>query len=313
MLGGLGYFMQRRTDTEARPVSSAEAMMRSGQQDGQDLRMQATASASDLEQLWVTHWRDRDPALRERLILQYAPLVKFVVGRLAASMPGLLSGEDIVSYGTIGLIQSVDRYNPTIGVKFETYAIRRIRGSILDSIRSLQAHSRNASRRARDLDHAYDELIHLHGRMPSTREVADHLGMTAEELGHAFQGARLSVISLNAASGPDADEGDLASPIGQIADEGTPDVAEQVERRHTYTALVAALRQLSERDRLVINLYYHEDLTLKEIGDVLGVSTSRVSQLHTAAVFKLRATLRVNVPREAPARAWVGAAGRASA
>ena len=263
---------------------------------------QATAQAHETEQLWVRHCRDRDPVLRERLIVQYAPLVKYVMGRMAVSMPGLLSNEDIISYGTIGLIQSVDRYDPAIGVKFETYAIRRIKGSILDAIRSLQALSRDASRRARDLDHAYDELIHTMGRMPTNREVADHLGMSGEEFSHALQDASLSVVSLNNASGPDSGEGERPSLIDQIADEDTPDVATQVERKQLYKALVQALQQLSERDRLVINLYYYEDLTLKEISEVLGVSTSRVSQLHAAAVFKLRAALRINVPQETSGR-----------
>ena len=264
--------------------------------------MQATASASEIEQLWVRHCRDRDPALRERLIVQYAPLVKYVMGRMAVSMPGLLSNEDIISYGTIGLIQSVDRYDPAIGVKFETYAIRRIRGSILDAIRSLQALSRDASRRARDLDHAYDELIHSLGRMPTNREVADHLGMSGEEFSHALADASMSVVSLNSATGPDTGEGERPSLIDQIADEDAPDVSTQVERQQLYKALVQALQQLSERDRLVINLYYYEDLTLREISEVLGVSTSRVSQLHAAAVFKLRAALRINVPRATSGR-----------
>jgi len=269
---------------------------------------QAATQATEIEGLWTRHCRDREPALRERLIVQYAPLVKYVVGRMAVSMPGLLSNEDIVSYGTIGLIQSVDRYDPSVGVKFETYAIRRIKGSILDAIRSLQALSRDASRRARDLDRAYDELIHQHGRMPSNREVAEHLGMSSEEFSHALQDATLSVVSLNNASGPDAGEGERPSLIDQIADEDAPDVSDQVERRQLYEALVKALQQLAERDRLVINLYYYEDLTLKEISDVLGVSTSRVSQLHAAAVFKLRAALRVTVTKAAPARTATRAA-----
>ena len=264
---------------------------------------EAPTRATEIDALWARHCRDRDPALRECLIVQYAPLVKYVVGRMAVSMPGLLDNEDIVGYGTIGLIQSVDRYDPSVGVKFETYAIRRIKGSIIDAIRSLQALSRDASRRARDLDHAYDELVHRLGRMPSNREVADHLGMSGEEFSHALQDATMSVVSLNNASGPDAGEGERPSLIDQIRDEDTPDVSDQVERRQLYQALVKALQQLSERDRLVINLYYYEGLTLKEISDVLGVSTSRVSQLHAAAIFKLRAALRVTVAKAAPARA----------
>src|SRR5919199_5379544 len=122
--------------------------------------------ASDLDGLWARLYATRDPALRERMIVQYAPLVKYVVGRMAVSMPGVLGSEDIISYGTIGLIQAVDRYDPSVGVKFETYAIRRIKGSILDAIRSLHQHSRDVNRRAREIEQAYDALIQRHGRMP---------------------------------------------------------------------------------------------------------------------------------------------------
>jgi len=209
-------------------------------------------------------------------------------------MPGVLSAEDIISYGTIGLIQAVDRYDPSVGVKFETYAIRRVKGAIIDAIRSLQQLSRDASRRARDLDHAYDALTQELGRLPTNREVATHLGMNAEEFGQALLDSSMSVVSLNNPVGGEG-EGERPSLLEQIADEDTPAVDAQVERQHLYQALVMAIQNLSERDRLVVNLYYYEELTLKEISEVLGVSTSRVSQLHAAAVFKLRAALRANI------------------
>ena len=251
--------------------------------------------ATELEALWARLCATRDPALREKMIVQYAPLVKYVVGRMAVSMPGVLSSEDIISYGTIGLIQAVDRYDPSVGVKFETYAIRRIKGAIIDAIRSLQQLSRDATRRARDLDHAYDDLTQQLGRLPTNREVANHLGMNAEEFGQALLDSSMSVVSLNNPVGDSGGEGDRPSLLEQIADEDTPGVDAQVERQHLYNALVQAIQNLSERDRLVVNLYYYEELTLKEISEVLGVSTSRVSQLHAAAVFKLRAALRANI------------------
>ncbi len=256
----------------------------------------------DLEDLWARFCASRDAALRDRMIVQYAPLVKYVVGRMAVSMPGVLGSEDIISYGTIGLIQAVDQYDPSVGVKFETYAIRRIKGAILDAIRSLQQLSRDASKRARDVDHAYDELVQTLGRAPSNKEVAGHLGISAEELNQAMLDASLSVISLNNPLGGDSGgEGDRPSLLEQITDEDAPAVADQVERQHLYTALVQAIQNLSERDKLVVNLYYYEELTLKEISEVLGVSTSRVSQLHAAAVFKLRAALRANMAQPVPA------------
>jgi RNA polymerase sigma factor for flagellar operon FliA len=235
------------------------------------------------------------------MIVQYAPLVKYVVGRMAVSMPGVLSSEDIISYGTIGLIQAVDRYDPSVGVKFETYAIRRIKGAIIDAIRSLQQLSRDASRRARDLDQAYDHLTQTLGRLPTNREVGEHLGLNAEELGQALLDSSLSVVSLNNPMGDASGDGERPSLLEQIADEDTPGVDAQVEKRHLMQAMVQAIQDLSERDRLVVNLYYYEELTLKEISEVLGVSTSRVSQLHAAAVFKLRAALRANISQPAAA------------
>ncbi len=255
--------------------------------------------ATDIDGLWTRLCATRDPALRDQLIVQYAPLVKYVVGRMAVSMPGVLNSEDIISYGTIGLIQAVDRYDPSVGVKFETYAIRRIKGAIIDAIRSLQQLSRDASRRARDLDHAFDALTQQFGRVPTNREVAAHLGMNAEEFGQALMDASTSVVSLN---NPTSDgDGDRPSLMEQIADDDAPGVDAQVERQHLYAALVQAIQDLSERDRLVINLYYYEELTLKEISEVLSVSTSRVSQLHAAAVFKLRAALRAHMPQQVAA------------
>ena len=256
---------------------------------------------TELEALWVRLCATRDPVLREKMIVQYAPLVKYVVGRMTVSMPGVLSAEDIISYGTIGLIQAVDRYDPSVGVKFETYAIRRVKGAIIDAIRSLQQLSRDASRRARDLDHAYDDLTQSLGRLPTNREVANHLGMNAEEFGQALLDSSMSVVSLNNPVGDASGDGDRPSLLEQIADEDTPGVDAQVERQHLYKALVQAIQNLSERDRLVVNLYYYEELTLKEISEVLGVSTSRVSQLHAAAVFKLRAALRANIAQPVPA------------
>ncbi|MBX5492594.1 MAG: FliA/WhiG family RNA polymerase sigma factor [Chloroflexi bacterium] len=245
--------------------------------------------AAQIEQRWEQYVRHHDPAVRDQLILQYAPLVKYVVGRMVVSLPGLLNNEDILSYGTIGLIQAVDRFDPRQGVKFETYAIRRIRGAILDAIRSLHPVSRDANRRAREIEHAYDDLVQRLGRLPSDEEVSEHLGLTVEELQQRVADATATILSLDS---PLGEEDEHLTLLDQLADDSLPGVAEQVERDDLYRHLVAAIRALSERDRLVITLYYYEELTLKEISEVLGVSTSRVSQLHAAAVMKLRAALR---------------------
>jgi RNA polymerase sigma factor for flagellar operon FliA len=245
--------------------------------------------AASTEQRWELYARHHDPALRDQLILQYAPLVKYVVGRMVVSLPGLLSNEDILSYGTIGLIQAVDRYDPSQGVKFETYAIRRIRGAILDAIRSLHPISRDANRRAREIEHAYDALVQQLGRLPTDEEVSAHLGLSVDELQQRLADASATILSLDS---PIGDDDEHLTLLDQLADDSELGVAEQVERDDLYRHLVAAIRCLPERDRLLITLYYYEELTLKEISEVLGVSTSRVSQLHAAAVLKLRAALR---------------------
>lgn len=256
----------------------------------------------EVEQPWTEFRNNRNPALRDRLILQYAPLVKYVVGRMAVSLPGLLSGEDILSYGTIGLIQAVDRFDPTVGVKFETYAIRRIRGSIIDAIRSLHPLSRDANRRARDIEHTYDLLTQRLGRSPSDEEVAAELGLSVGEFHTTLGDVTATIVSLDTPQG-DAGDGERISLLDHLRDESLPEVGNDVEQRELYASLVEAIKRLSERDRLVISLYYYEELTLKEIAEVLSVSTSRVSQIHGATVMKLRSMLRAgrSIDDEEPA------------
>ena len=247
--------------------------------------------AAEIQTRWDDYLTSRDRALRDQLIMQYAPLVKYVVGRMVVSLPGLINNEDILSYGTIGLIQAVDRFDPGQGVKFETYAIRRIRGSIIDAIRSLHPLSRDTNRHAREIERAYDELIAALGRMPEDEEVASHLELSLEDFRTRLRDASTTIVSLDTPLGDGGDE-ERTSLVDQIADEGEAGVADQVERADLRKRLVKAIENLSERDRTLINLYYYEELTLKEISEVLGVSTSRVSQLHAAAVFKLRTALR---------------------
>jgi RNA polymerase sigma factor FliA len=247
--------------------------------------------AVDIQHRWQDYLTNRDRDVRDQLIMQYAPLVKYVAGRMVVSLPGLINNEDILSYGTIGLIQAVDRFDPAQGVKFETYAIRRIRGSIIDAIRSLHPLSRDTNRRAREIEQAYDELTHSLDRTPEESEVAEHLGLTMAEFRTQLMETGTTIVSLDTPLGDVGDE-ERTSLVDQIADEDEVDVSDQVERADLRGRLVKAIERLPERDRTLISLYYYEELTLKEISEVLGVSTSRVSQLHAAAVFKLRSALR---------------------
>jgi RNA polymerase sigma factor for flagellar operon FliA len=249
--------------------------------------------ATDVRDRWQEFLVTRDPALRDQLIMQYAPLVKYVIGRMSISLPGGVGSEDLLSYGTIGLVQAVDRFDPGVGVKFETYAFRRIRGSIVDAIRSLQPLSRDAYRRIREIEDAYDVLAQRLGRAPEEQEVADQLGWDVEAVRTAQLEGSITFTSIDTSHADDGDERAEYNPIlFQIVDSDSGDVSNLVERRELLNALTRALQELPERDRLVISLYYYEELTLKEISEVLGISTSRVSQLHAGAVFRLRGLLR---------------------
>lgn len=248
----------------------------------------------DIQNRWQDYLTNRDHEVRDQLIIQYAPLVKYVAGRMVVSLPGLINNEDILSYGTIGLIQAVDRFDPAQGVKFETYAIRRIRGSIIDAIRSLHPLSRDTNRRAREIERAYDALIHELGRTPDDREVAEHLGLNLDEFRMQLMESSTTIVSLDTPLGDMGDE-ERSSLIDQIVDEDEAGVSDQVERADLRRRLVKAIQNLAGRDRTLISLYYYEELTLKGISEVLGVSTSRVSQLHAAAVFKLRSALRATM------------------
>lgn len=241
--------------------------------------------------LWV-NLRNGDQGARDRLILQYAPLVKYVIGRMAISLPAAMDSDDVLSAGTIGLMHAVDRFDPDQGVRFETYALQRIRGAIIDTIRSLSPLSRGAGRRAKQLEEAAARLAQQLGRVPSQEELATDLGIDLHELSRMMQEAAHVIVYLDHSNSfPDEDGetqslGDVLGDPQQLAVEAVAEENEQVDR------LAAAIDQLPERDRLTLSLYYQEELTLKEISYVLGVSESRVSQIHTAAVIKLRALLR---------------------
>jgi RNA polymerase sigma factor for flagellar operon FliA len=257
-------------------------------------------TAPAIQERWQQFVSGRDLQTRAELIAQYAPLVKYVIGRMAISLPSILSHEDVLSYGSMGLVQAVDRYDPSVGVKFETYAIRRIRGSILDAIRSMQPLSREVYRQAHEIEVAYEVLMQQLGRMPTEIEVADHLEWTLDELRSAQVEASRSFVSLEGSQSESADDGaDRAPLFAQLPDQSGPDVPEIVARKELYRALVGAIEQLSDRERLVITLYYYEELTLREIAEVLSISTTRVSQIHAAALFKLKGGLKM-AREEAP-------------
>src|SRR5918912_2111355 len=240
---------------------------------------------------WV-RLRAGDRAARDELVVKYAPLVKYVIGRMVSSLRAAMDSDDVLSAGTVGLLDAIDRFDPDQGVRFETYALQRIRGAIIDTIRSLSPLSRGAGRRARMLDETTAMLAQRLGRAPTQEELARELGVDLAELGRMLLESAHVIISLDGAGSGGDDEGDVQSLRDLLHDPDEAGTDEVVEENELVERLSSAIDSLPPRDRLVLNLYYHEELTLKEISRVIEVSESRVSQIHTAAVMKLRALLR---------------------
>jgi RNA polymerase sigma factor for flagellar operon FliA len=259
--------------------------------------MPATVVQVELnEAMWQSYVAKREPEMRERIIVQYAPLVKYVVGRLALNLPTVIDSDDVISYGTIGLIDAVERFDPSRGIKFETYAIARIRGAIIDALRQLDQIPRTARQRAREIEAAMVELEEKLKRPPTDEEVAKHLNMDVEKYREACVRTNVTSTSLDALLSTDDEDGGGGRAYA-FEDRDSPDPAAATERREAEQALVMAVKKLPERERLVLSLYYYEELTMKEISRVMEISESRVCQLHAQAVLRLRATMRP--PQEA--------------
>ena len=241
-------------------------------------------------ELWEAFWDGRTAEARERLILQYVPLVKYVVGRLAISLPHFLTSEDMISYGVVGLIDAVERYESGRNVKFSTYAIARIRGAIIDELRSLDWMPRQVRRQAREIEQAMSRLDQELGRPATERELAGSMGLTVHKLQQALFDSSASTISLNRMV--DADGSDRTSQVmPEVADEKAIDPLGYSEKMELSQQLAQAIGQLTPREQQVLSLYYVEELNLREIGQVLEVSESRVCQLHTKAILRLRGSL----------------------
>ena len=243
------------------------------------------------DQLWQVYDTTGEAGLREQLILEYAPLVRHVVGRMAVASSSLLTSEDLLGFGTMGLIDAVDRFDPTRGVKFETYAVQRIRGTIIDAFRKLDIVPRSARRRAREIEGAHAHLQQELGREPEDNEIANYMGLSRNDLDRAMHDVSCAILSMERPlSSLDGD--DSLTLADTIEDASIPTAQSEIERQEEHEALARALRSLNERDRLVVSLYYYEELTLREISEVLGVTESRVCQLHARAISRLRASLR---------------------
>lgn len=241
-----------------------------------------------IEETWVEFVATKHAKLRDELIVHYAPLVRFVVSRLGIPPTSMLEAEDLVSYGTIGLINAVDRYDPERGVRFEAFATARIRGAVIDQLRVLNWLPRSAVSRVKQVETALATLEQRLGRPAKEDEAAKELGVTSEKYRQMLVEAGLSVLSLDAPLSMFAQDDELMTLSDLLEDSATLSPADATEKKELLTMLGSAIDRLPERERILLSLYYIEELTMKEISKVMDVSESRVCQLHTQALVRLR-------------------------
>jgi len=252
----------------------------------------AVATENELERLWQSYTSRRDGRSREQLMLHYLSLVKQVAGRLKLGLPGSVEFNDLVGAGLMGLINSIDNFNPRQGFKFETYAVPRIRGAILDGLRDVDWLPRSYRQKSRRLDKVMAKLIGELGRVPHDHEVARELGLDEDEYQKFMdQVGAASMVSLDVSitTGEDGETGTLHEVI---SDKSRPDPLSQLEETDARDVTIKLIGELSEQERAVVALYYYEELTFREIGGLLGISESRVCQIHTRVISVLRARLR---------------------
>ena len=251
----------------------------------------------DVNVLWAKYQRNADPTTREALILNYSPLVKYVASRVATGLPHNVEQADLVSYGMFGLIDAIDKFEPERGFKFETYAITRIRGAIVDELRSIDWVPRSVRAKVRSVEKAFAKLEARMGRAPTDEEVADELGWTESQFQTVL--SQISVVGMAALDEMltvGGERGESMTLGDTLADRGSGPVG-TFEATEVRQLLSQAINGMPEREKVVLTLYYYESLTLNEIGRVLGVTESRVCQIHTKAMIQLRSRL-VGLERE---------------
>ncbi len=243
------------------------------------------------EELWALYKKNQDPKIRDAFVRQYAPLVKYVAGKVAMGMPHNVEFDDLVGFGVFGLMDAITKFDPEKHVKFKTYAVTRIRGAIFDELRSIDWVPRSVRQKAREIEDTVQELEASLGRSASDQEIAAEMGMNIDEYHKAMvKISGTSIMSLNDVWYT-GDENDKVSIVDSIESPHSlnPDII--VEKDEIKKVIVEAINELPEKEKKVLVLYYYEDLTLKEIGKVLEVTESRISQLHTKAIMRLRAKL----------------------
>lgn len=248
-------------------------------------------SEEELTALWESYFKDKNnKQIRDALIVQYIYLIRYVVGRIKVTFPSTISVEDIAGYGVEGLINAIERFSIQRNTRFETYALIRIRGAILDRIRSEDFLPRSVRRKIKEIKVAQEHLKQEIGRMPTTTEVANYLGMDVEKVNQILSEDTV-MTSIYDRKGANDDSVEI---IDTIQDTNKLNPQENMEEKNVKQELERALQRLPERERIIMVLYYQENMTLKEIGSTINMSESRVCQLHAQAIMKLKNILSGN-------------------
>ena len=244
----------------------------------------------DEKQLWIEYKRSGNLKIREQLVVKYIPLVKYVVGKMITNLPKSVEYDDLVEYGIIGLLDAVEKFDLNKEITFKTYAVTRVRGSIYDELRSQDWVPRSVRKMVKDVEKAYIELERNLMRVPTEEEVASFLDVPIKKLEEIY--AKADLGNMSSLDDIVYDGNDSSTTVANVVeDKKVISPQTNLEREELRKALIERLDELNESERLVITLYYYEKLTLKEIGKVLEISESRVSQIHSKAIIKLRSKL----------------------
>ena len=255
--------------------------------------LETNVKAIELQELWKRYKATDDERARERLVVAYSPLVKYVAGRMGSGLPAHVEEADLISYGLGGLISAIQRFDLSREIKFETYAITRIRGAIIDELRTLDWVPRSVRARARQFERTNTLLEARLQRAPTDEEMATELEISVDEFQEQLvQISNSTIVALDELWNVSDSSGDQVSLLDTLPDRGAPDPQQLVDESELRDRIADAIAALPEREKLVIALYYYESLTLREVGEVLGVTESRVSQLHTKAVLRLKSRLQ---------------------
>jgi RNA polymerase sigma factor for flagellar operon FliA len=258
-----------------------------------DTTVQSGARMARLDSLWRKFLEMGDHSAREQLALNYLYLVSYILGRIAINLPPHIDREDLEHQGVLGLLASLDNFDPEKQVKFETYASIRVRGAIIDYLRKQDLLSRPVRKRAGEIEQAAEEFAKRLGRAPTISDLAKAMDTSEEEISVSlWKSSHSFIISLEKELYED--ENGTGSTVGENVALNTPGPDDEAEKQNLLECMAEAIRDLPDKEKQIIALYYHDELTLKEIGAVLGISESRVCQIHSRAVFYLRQKMQLN-------------------